>query len=233
MTHSRFEDPRAGALPFFRVTGGCYGGALLLIVLLVSCAGPQVRPVTVGYEEVGGASWYGEPYHGRPTTSGEVYDMHQLTAAHRTLPIGTWVMVTNLHNGRSVEVRINDRGPFKEGRVIDLSYAAARLLDVVGPGVVPVRLRVTRLPRSADGTPIGATRYTVQVGSFVNRAYALALKEELGRTFDGVFMASRVIGGETYYRVRVGTFASREQASRVAARLAARGYRVLIVEQDL
>lgn len=204
-----------------------------MVFLVASCAGQKVRPVTAGYEETGEAAWYGEPYHGRPTTSGEVYDMYQLTAAHRTLPIGTRVMVTNLNNGRSVEVRINDRGPFKEGRIIDLSYAAARLLDAVGPGVIPVRLRVTRIPPLAKGTPTSATRYTVQVGSFANRANALALKAELERGFDGVGVSAKVIDGETYYRVRVGVFANREQAKGTADRLALRGYRVLIVEQDL
>ena len=207
--------------------------SLLVVFLLASCAGPRVRPVTVGYEETGKASWYGDPYHGRRTTSGEVYDMYQLTAAHRTLPLGTWVMVTNLDNGRSVEVRVNDRGPFQEGRILDLSYAAARLLDVVGPGVIPVRLRVTRIPRSADGTLISSTPYTVQVGSFLDRTNALTLKAELERTFDGVVVSAKVIDGETYYRVRVGVFADREQAKGTAARLAARGYHVLIVERDL
>jgi rare lipoprotein A len=91
-------------------------------------------------EERGQASWYGHPYHGRTTASGEVYDMNDLTAAHRTLPFGTRVEVTNLDNGRSVVVRINDRGPFKKGRIIDLSRSAARKLDMIEAGVVPVRV---------------------------------------------------------------------------------------------
>jgi rare lipoprotein A len=92
------------------------------------------------------ASWYGEPYHGRKTASGERYDMHQMTAAHRTLPFGTVVRVTNLENGRKVEVRITDRGPFKKGRIIDVSYAAARKLGMIDPGVVKVKLVVVKVP---------------------------------------------------------------------------------------
>lgn len=101
----------------------------------------------VGYEQVGKASWYGSPHHGRRTASGDVFDMYERTAAHRTLPFGTWVLVENLKNGRKVEVRINDRGPFKRGRILDLSYAAAKRLKAVRAGVVPIRLQVIRVPR--------------------------------------------------------------------------------------
>ena len=96
--------------------------------------------------QTGEASWYGEPHHGRTTASGEIYDMNQLTAAHRTLPLGTRVLVTNLKNGRAVEVRINDRGPSVEGRIIDLSYAAAKELGAVPSGTIPVRIRVISQP---------------------------------------------------------------------------------------
>jgi rare lipoprotein A len=118
---------------------------LLVLGTLAACAAParsRAVPVAIGHEESGLASWYGHPYHGRRTASGEVYDMGQMTAAHRTMPFGTWVRVTSTNTGRSVEVRINDRGPFEKGRIIDLSYAAAQRLGVVGPGVIPVRLRV-------------------------------------------------------------------------------------------
>jgi rare lipoprotein A len=96
--------------------------------------------------QTGEASWYGEPHHGRTTASGEIYDMNQLTAAHRTLPLGTRVLVTNLKNGRSVEVRINDRGPSVDGRIIDLSFAAAKELGAVPSGTIPVRIRVIAQP---------------------------------------------------------------------------------------
>jgi rare lipoprotein A len=101
---------------------------------------PAPRPKD--FEETGEASWYGRQHHGRRTASGETYDMHKLTAAHRTLPLGTRVLVTNLENDRTVEVRINDRGPFIRGRMLDLSYAAAQRLGAVGAGVITVGLKV-------------------------------------------------------------------------------------------
>ncbi|HSG47575.1 MAG TPA: septal ring lytic transglycosylase RlpA family protein [Longimicrobiales bacterium] len=103
----------------------------------------QVLPSTDGYEEEGMASWYGEEFHGRPTASGEKFDMHGYTAAHRTLPLHTWVEVTNLDNGRALILRVNDRGPFARThqRILDLSYGAARELGVVGPGTARVRVR--------------------------------------------------------------------------------------------
>ena len=104
---------------------------------------PEAKPEPgPGGGQTGEASWYGEPHHGRTTASGAIYDMNQLTAAHRTLPLGTRVLVTNLKNGRAVEVRINDRGPSVEGRIIDLSFAAAKELGAVPSGTIPVRIRV-------------------------------------------------------------------------------------------
>jgi rare lipoprotein A len=120
------------------------------LALLAGCArvvptGPSA-PSVPGGEEVGMASWYGSGHQGRRTASGEVFDMNQLTAAHRTLPFGTRVLVTNRDTSQSAEVRINDRGPFVKGRILDVSYAAARLLGAVGPGTIPVRVRVLSLP---------------------------------------------------------------------------------------
>src|SRR5271157_2517448 len=125
----------------------------LLAVLLAGCAHrrrtsrrvppppPPAPPVSSSpvYRETGIASWYGHPYHGRPAADGEIYDMETLVAAHRTLPFQTWVRVVNLKNDKSVEVRIIDRGPFIDGRIIDLSHAAARALEIIGPGTAPVR----------------------------------------------------------------------------------------------
>lgn len=105
----------------------------------------QARPVAGGHSETGFASWYGKKYHGRTTASGERYDMNRLTAAHRTLPFGTRVRVTNLENGREVEVRINDRGPFRNNRILDLSYAAAQELLMVEQGVIRVQIVVLEL----------------------------------------------------------------------------------------
>jgi len=116
---------------------------LTLIVTLIAC--PFVEDSSAATKnrlQSGQASWYGKPHNGRRTASGEVYDMRQLTAAHPNLPLGTRVLVTNLNNGRSVEVRVNDRGPTIRGRIIDLSYAAAQRLGAVARGTVPVTLRV-------------------------------------------------------------------------------------------
>lgn len=107
-----------------------------------------VQMPRVGASEEGIASWYGPPYHGRRTANGEVYDMEEWTAAHQSLPFGVWVEVLNKRNAKKVQVRINDRGPFVDGRIIDLSKAAARSIDMIGPGIVPVRIRVIRLPES-------------------------------------------------------------------------------------
>jgi rare lipoprotein A len=110
------------------------------------------------------ASWYGHPFHGRASASGEIYDMEQMTAAHRTLPFGTMVRVHDLDNEKSVDVRINDRGPFVDGRIIDLSHAAARAIEMIGPGTARVRLEIL----SAPAVPAQA-HFGVQVGAFRNR----------------------------------------------------------------
>jgi rare lipoprotein A len=129
---------------------GTAGWGLAALFLLAGCAAPRAAVpagrALLGWEQRGEASWYGEPYHGRRTSSGERYDMHRLTAAHPSLPFGTRVRVTNLDNGRSVEVRINDRGPWKRGRIVDVSLAAAQRLGAVVLGVIPVRLTVIGLP---------------------------------------------------------------------------------------
>ena len=103
-----------------------------------------VKPARIGETETGLASWYGIPYNGRRSANGEIYDMEKRTAAHRTLPFDTWIEVTNLSNSKRVDVRITDRGPFVKGRIIDLSLAAAREIDMVGAGVVKVRIKVIR-----------------------------------------------------------------------------------------
>src|SRR2546428_7747809 len=147
--------------------------AAIGLLMLAACARTvttsPARPTVLGSEERGLASWYGYPHHGRRTASGEVYDMRDLTAAHRTLPLGTRVMVTNVDNGQVVEVRVNDRGPFTGGRILDLSYGAARILGAVGSGVIPVRLRVIALPGDgatpAGGAPSGGA-FSRQLGAF-------------------------------------------------------------------
>jgi len=229
---SAFRIPHSAS----RNRGGAIWAALLLL-LLAACAHPpapvrSVSPAAPGVSEVGRASWYGAPYHGRRTSSGEVYDMYQMTAAHRELPLGTWIMVTNLENGRSVEIRVNDRGPFVPDRIVDVSYAAGRLLGMIGPGVIPVRLTITRLPSGDPGEPVGlAARYTVQVGSFTSPENAQALMRSLVGGSHGAEVVRRQVGSEAYYRVWVGNFPSRGDALAAAEQLARRGLAVLVVER--
>ena len=207
--------------------------ALCTGLLVAACARPPAvapRPVVLGMAETGLASWYGPDFHGRRTSSGEVFDMYQLTAAHRELPLGTWVVVTNLDNGRAVEVRVNDRGPFVPERIVDVSYAAAGLLDMRGPGVVPVRLVVSRLEgEAASASPV---RFTVQVGSFTSEENARRLQQILGAGRPDVEVAQRTIGGGNFYRVRVGNFTTRGEAQSAARALAGQGHQVIIMERE-
>ena len=203
-----------------------------VLALLAGCSravvtGPPVPPVT-GLEEVGFASWYGAQHQGRRTASGEVFDMNRLTAAHRTLPFGTRLLVTNRDTSQSTEVRVNDRGPFVDGRILDVSYAAARQLGAVGAGIFPVKLRVIALPGGRAGAPGRDGAFTVQVGSFTSRARAEALRDSVGG--DAAIVESTV-AGETVYRVRIGSFADRTQAATTARSLAARGFQPLIVSR--
>src|SRR2546425_5336798 len=131
----------------------CLCVAVAAGVLLSGCGGRKrvslPAAARIGATETGVASWYGHPYHGRAAANGEIYDMEKMTAAHRTLPFGTWVLVTNLANNKTVEVRITDRGPFIDGRIIDLSHAAARAIDLIGPGTARVRVEIISAPAAA------------------------------------------------------------------------------------
>src|SRR5881628_3082652 len=141
--------------------------AVAAAILLSGCGGkkrvPQPSAARLGTTETGIASWYGHPYHGRRAANGEIYDMEKLTAAHRTLPFGTWVRVQNLSNKHTVEVRIQDRGPFINGRIIDLSKAGAPKIDMLGPGTAKVRLTVIAAPKDLTKE---AELFGVQVGAF-------------------------------------------------------------------
>lgn len=176
---------------------------------------PSAAPV--GYSEEGNASWYGNPFHGRRASNGEVYDMYKLTAAHRTLPFGTMVQVTNLNNGKSTVVRITDRGPFVEGRVIDLSLAAAREIESVGPGVVPVRLEV--VGNDVDVAALTAGFFTVQVGAFRELANAERLRDRLSVTYSPIFIQKYDSSEGTFYRLRVGKVSGEDAAKELALKL--------------
>ena len=205
---------------------------LVAVLLLVAgCARAVVTapapPVAVGWEETGEASWYGHPYHGRRTASGEVYDMMQMTAAHRTLPFGTWILVENRLNARTAEMRVTDRGPFVGDRILDLSAAAARVLGAIGPGVIPVRLRVIALAGGASRAAAGGA-FTVQVAAFTSEDRASALRERLERVWPAARVQRADVAGRTLWRVRVGPYGTREEAERQARRLAGAGYDALV-----
>ncbi|WP_127478206.1 septal ring lytic transglycosylase RlpA family protein [Sulfurivermis fontis] len=206
-----------------------------------------VRSSAAGYVERGIASWYGTKFHGRRTASGEIYDMHALTAAHTTLPLPTYVRVTNLNNGRSTVVRVNDRGPFHDNRLIDLSYAAASKLGIVetGTGLVEIRALTPGEPAPppvtvaqsapaavSSGANLGSAAATtapvglyLQVGAFVSRTNAEQLRSRLSseplppiQVQQGADASNTLI-----YRVRIGPIASVDEADRLASRLAALG----------
>ncbi len=174
-----------------------------------------------GYRERGLASWYGHPFHGRRTASGETYDMYALTAAHRTLPIPTDVEVKNPRNGKKVIVRVNDRGPFERDRIIDLSYSAARALGLVHAGTGLVEIRALRATRRGSTT---ARPLYVQVGAYVSPANAARMRERLETAgFDGVLVREGSLGAARLSRVQLGPVASLDASDRLIERLAGLG----------
>lgn len=185
-----------------------------------------------GYVEKGIASWYGTKFHGRRTSSGETYDMYAMTAAHKNLPLPSYVKVTNLNNGKSVVVKVNDRGPFHENRIIDLSYTAAIKLDIVKKGTGLVEVEVVEsgqvLPvNSGIGAPVKTATtvssnngFYIQVGSFGDRVNAENLKKKLGAFGQHLVNISPVVvSGDTLYRVRIGPLTDIEQSDSIVSNL--------------
>src|SRR5215472_10241126 len=255
--------------------------ALGLAGALAGCsAARKPKPVPVvaesGTTQTGIASWYGPGFHGRRTSSGEIYNQFDLTAAHQTLPHGTRVRVTNLTNGRTVQVRINDRGPFVDDRIIDLSYAAARQIDMIGPGTAPVRMEVVgsdwsepvqvaaaappsvvavapvqvaaaappsvvavapapivplpvsrpALPRpeaAVAAFPV-ASSYAVQIAAFTDYDRARRAQRDLETRGAPAHLGMVEEGTLRYYRLRVGPYSQREQATQVARQIAELGF---------
>ena len=185
-----------------------------------------------GFVQEGIASWYGDKFHGRKTSNGEVYDMYAMTAAHKTLPMGVFVKVDNLANGRSEVVRVNDRGPFVSGRIIDLSYTAARNLDVVGNGTAPVRVTALgykktdshgdtffSLPQDMLEGPFG-----VQLGAFTLEANAQRLRDRLRKLYVFAEIYPAIVNGQRYFRVRAGKYNSLAAAEQGRAQMHADGF---------
>jgi rare lipoprotein A len=189
---------------------------------------PPQSPAPAGYMEEGNASWYGVPFNGRRASNGEIYDMYKLTAAHRTLPFETMVRVTNLNNGKSTTVRITDRGPFVENRIIDLSLAAGREIESIGPGVVPVRVEV--LTPGID--PTGGF-FTVQVGAFRDQANAQRLRDRLNLSYSPIFIQQYDSPDGPFYRVRVGKITGEDAARQLGEQLRGReGFTPFVVRLD-
>jgi rare lipoprotein A len=183
-----------------------------------SSAPPAIerQPAIPGqYVEEGVASWYGDPFNGRRAANGEIYDMHQFTAAHRTLPFGAIVRVTNLRNGKQTQVRITDRGPFVANRVIDLSLSAAQAIDMVGPGTAPVRLEILGGPNPQVGF------FGVQVGAFQSQDNAERFRAQLAARYGTVSIAQYDSPTGMFYRVRVGRLPTQPAAQQLADQLRA------------
>jgi len=189
---------------------------------------PVPKTVPLGMTEQDIASWYGIPYHGRPAADGEIYDMEKLVAAHRTMPFNTWVKVTNLKNGLTVNVRVIDRGPFVDGRIIDLSKAAARQIQMIGPGIAPVSLEVIAAPMDLPANDF----YAVQIGVFSNYANAERLRTKYAALYGTANIDSKQ-GRVQLWRVLVGKEPSSVQALALAERLKAElGFDVFVVRLD-
>ena len=200
-------------------------------------AGKRYYPISssTGFAQRGLASWYGGKFHGRLTSNGERYNMYGRTAAHKTLPFNTYVRVTNLQNGRKTIVRINDRGPFVRGRIIDLTYTSAHELSMVEDGVVPVKIEAlgyVRKKRQAGKLvqvyqkPASYMEgdFTIQVGAFAVRENALRLHDSLSRKYSDASVMVFDRGDQRFYRVRVGRYSRLDQAEAGAERLQEQGF---------
>ena len=204
-----------------------------LLLLLAGCGKRRLVVPIPGHPDLrvarseiyGVASWYGDPFHGRRTSSGEVYDMDGMTAAHRTLPFHTVVRVHNLDNGKKVRVRLNDRGPFVKGRIIDLSRAAAQEIDMVRPGTARVRLEILRIEATSENL-------AVQVGSFTQKSRARRLKKRLEGDYDPVTVSLFRTPRGMFHRVLVGDFPSRAKAMKALKELRSKGLTGFVIRRD-
>jgi rare lipoprotein A len=180
-----------------------------------TAAAPAPRaPQPIRSGETGLASWYGHPYHGRPAANGEIYDMEGFTAAHRTLPFGTWVRVVNLTNNKTVDVRVTDRGPFVENRIIDVSHAAAGAIGLIGPGVARVRLDILSVPAIASAQ----NWYAVQAGAFHDQDRAERARAALEREYGSARLVLHP-SSPPMWRVLVGRAPSEAAANVMAQRI--------------
>lgn len=215
---------------------GLLGGVLCALLMAAGCASRNTQPASqMGIapggpirSTVGTASWYGPGFDGKHTASGEVYDQNQMTAASIIFPLGSDVLVTDLSNGRAVQVRINDHGPYVKGRAIDLSHGAARMLGMIGPGTARVRMDMIETPLEDRS---GETGYFVQVGSYTAPANAERAWARLTSYYSDARIDRLDNRGRRYYRVRMGVFPSRIEAHARAVHAAQLGFPVMIVSE--
>jgi rare lipoprotein A len=199
--------------------------------------GKKYRPIPVedaaGFKQQGLASWYGEDFHGRKTANGEIYNMHDMTAAHKTLPLGTHIRVKNLKNNRKVEVRVNDRGPFVRGRIVDLSYRAAKKLDMVDSGTAPVEIVALGSPARGAGARPYYSRpksyqigdFTIQVGAFREKENAERLLKILDKSYNNAHVSDFNDGKDLLHRVRVGKCSTLEKAKEYESVMIEKGFK--------
>lgn len=223
--------------------------ALIVLVIgalvLLGCSSSKYSKRYYGpsYEEkpttrIGIASWYGPGFHGKLTASGEPYNMYGFTCAHKTFPLGTRLRVTNIRNGKSVLVTVNDRGPYVRGREIDLSYAAADKLGIIGPGTAKVKIepmgRDARYVKYNKSYSIDKGPFTVQIASFSDRFSAVQLMKGLKHRYRSrsPYIFETDVDGRRLYRVRIGKFRTREEAQSLAEALLDDGYPVMVCPYD-
>jgi rare lipoprotein A len=179
------------------------------------------------FVEEGTASWYGIPFNGRRAADGEIFDMNTLVAAHRTLPFGSLLRVTNLNNGREVQVRVIDRGPFVGDRILDLAHAAAVELGMIGTGTAPVRIELLSGPNPEAGD------FTVQIGAFADRGNAERLRDRLLVSYQPIFIQDYDAPTGHFYRVRVGRVPSPDAAQQLAGQLkTSDGFQTFVMRFD-
>lgn len=182
-----------------------------------------MMPREGAWVQTGTASWYGQDFHGKATASGEPYDMYGRSAAHRTLPLGSRVLVTNLGNGRRIVIPINDRGPFVGDRILDLSYGAAEQLGMIKEGLAKVHIEVVQTPRAFT------ERYTLQFGAFTERQNAVALAEKLKKLGHDPSVEGASAHGRYFYRVRIGSFSALGPAQELANVFGSRGISCVVI----
>ena len=199
-------------------------------------AGKQYTPMDSahGYEENGIASWYGKQFHGRKTSNGETYNMYAMTAAHKTLPMGTWVKVHSHDTGKEVTLRVNDRGPFVTGRIIDLSYTGANDIGMLGPGTARVTVTAlgeatafsekTHEPTTFKPLDYWKGDFTVQVGAFKVKTNAENYRKKLSETYLNAHLVTYEDDRGLFYRVRIGKFTNLDEATQFSERLKNEGF---------